>query len=223
MLLSCALSLDGHIDDTSEERLLLSDAADFDRVDELRAGSDAILVGAGTVRRDDPRLLVRDEARRRRRTARGLPEHPAKVVLTTGGELDPDRRFFTHGTSEKLVYTVHAAASRLRVRLAERATVIDTGERLDLPAVLEDLHDRGVRRLMVEGGGHTHTAFLTAGLVDELRLTIAPFFVGAAEAPRFVHPGDFPYGAARPLRLADVSRLGDLVLLTYRAPEDDDG
>ncbi|MQA93883.1 MAG: deaminase [Streptosporangiales bacterium] len=221
VLLSCALSLDGHIDDTGEERLLLSDEADFDRVDEVRAGSDAILVGAGTVRRDDPRLLVRDETRRRERTARGLPEHPVKVVLTAAGDLDPDRRFFTLGHGEKLVYTTDATAPDLRARLGDAATVVGLGTRIDLPTMLADLHGRGVRRLMVEGGGHTHTAFLTAGLVDELRLVIAPFLVGESEAPRFVYPGDFPYGPDRPLRLTGVTRLGHLVLLTYRTPEDD--
>jgi len=59
VLLSCAMSIDGHIDDNGPERLLLSNAEDFDRVDEVRASCDAIMVGAGTVRRDNPRLLIR--------------------------------------------------------------------------------------------------------------------------------------------------------------------
>ena len=89
VLLSCAMSIDGYIHDASETRLLLSNDADFDRVDAERAGCDAILVGAHTVRQDNPRLLVRSADRRAERTARGLPPSPVKVTLTAHGELDP--------------------------------------------------------------------------------------------------------------------------------------
>lgn len=71
VLLSAAVSLDGHLDDASPERLLLSNAADFDRVDEERAAADAILVGGNTLRTDNPRLLVNDPARRAARVAAG--------------------------------------------------------------------------------------------------------------------------------------------------------
>ena len=90
VVLSCSTSIDGCLDDQSAERLLLSNADDFDRVDALRATCDAILVGARTVRRDNPRLLVRCPDRRAARLARGLPESPAKVTLTGRGCLDPD-------------------------------------------------------------------------------------------------------------------------------------
>ncbi|GAA0335636.1 hypothetical protein GCM10010151_26670 [Actinoallomurus spadix] len=73
VLLSVATSIDGYIDDTSPERLLLSNEADFDRFDQVRAESDAILIGATTLRRDNPRLLVNSAARRDEREARGLP------------------------------------------------------------------------------------------------------------------------------------------------------
>ena len=91
VLLSCAISADGYLDDARPQRLILSGPADLDRVDDVRAGCDAILVGAGTVRRDDPRLLIRDPRRRARRAARGLPEHPARVTLTGTGDLEPRR------------------------------------------------------------------------------------------------------------------------------------
>src|SRR6266516_1691042 len=97
VLLSCAMSVDGYIDDTSADRLLLSNAEDFDRVDAVRADSDAVLVGAGTLRRDNPRLLVDSERRRATRVARGLPEHPMKVTVTGTGDLDPALRFWHHG------------------------------------------------------------------------------------------------------------------------------
>ena len=94
VLLSVAMSVDGCIDDATDARLILSNDADLDRVDEVRAGSDAILVGAGTIRRDNPALLVRSAARRSGRVARGLPASPARVTLTARGDLDPAARFF---------------------------------------------------------------------------------------------------------------------------------
>ncbi|HEY6480655.1 MAG TPA: dihydrofolate reductase family protein, partial [Streptosporangiaceae bacterium] len=108
VLLSAAVSADGYIDDAAPDRLVLSDADDLDRVDEVRAGVDAILVGAGTIRADNPRLLVRSAARRAARTAAGRPASPARVTLTSRGGLDPAARFFTAEAG-----TVVEAASRL--------------------------------------------------------------------------------------------------------------
>jgi len=84
VLLSCATSADGYLDDATSQRLILSGPADLDRVDELRAGCDAILVGARTVRTDNPRLLIRDPRRSARRAARGLPAHPARPQHPAG-------------------------------------------------------------------------------------------------------------------------------------------
>ena len=77
-LLSCGMSIDGYIDTATDERLMLSNDADLDRVDAVRADSDAILVGATTLRNDNPRLLVRAPSRRAARIARGLPPTPIR-------------------------------------------------------------------------------------------------------------------------------------------------
>ena len=214
-LLSCGMSLDGYLAGASEQRLLLSNPADLDRVDAVRAGCDAILVGAATVRKDNPRLVVRGRARRDGRVARGLPASPTKVTLTAGASLDPCARFFSAGDSDKLVYCVSAAVDRARERLGSVATVIDAGQPLDLRRLSEDLHARGVRRLMVEGGGTVHTQFLTADLADELHLVVAPFFVGDSRARRFVGDGRFPWHPDRRATLAEVRRIDDVVLLRY--------
>jgi len=81
-LLSCSISMDGYLDSASAGRLRLSNADDFDRVDSERSACDAILVGAGTIRTDDPRLLVRSPERRAARVARGCPPSPTKVTVT---------------------------------------------------------------------------------------------------------------------------------------------
>ncbi|MBL7501777.1 dihydrofolate reductase family protein [Frankia sp. CNm7] len=209
------MSIDGYIDDASAERLRLSNEADFDRVDAVRATCDAILVGAATIRRDDPRLLVRSQRRREARVGRGLPPSPLKVTVSGGGDLDPAAQFFTAGDVEKIVYSATGALGKARERLGDAASVVDAGEPLSFPRALADLAARGVGRLMVEGGGGIHTAFLTAGLADELQLVVAPFFVGDAAAPRFVADGAFPWTPRRPARLVEVRQLEDVVLLRY--------
>lgn len=213
VLLSCAMSVDGYIDDATPERLLLSNAADFDRVDGERAASDAIVVGANTIRRENPRLLVRSPLRRRDRVAAGRSASPAKVTLTASGDLDPDANFFADDTLT-LVYCPASVQVALRERLGDRATVVGIGTSLEV--VLKDLASRGIRRLMVEGGQSVLTGFLTSGLVDELQLAIAPFFVGDREAPRFVGTGRFAWTPDHTMRLAGVTSLGDVALLRYR-------
>jgi 5-amino-6-(5-phosphoribosylamino)uracil reductase len=216
-LLSCGMSIDGYLDDAEAARLRLSNAADFDRVDAERARCDAILVGAATVRSDDPRLLVRSAARRAERVARGLPASPAKVTLTRRGDLAPTAAFFTVGDSDKIVYCPTPVAGDLRTRLGAAATVVDIGSAgdVDVAGVLEDLSARGVDRVMVEGGGCILTQFLTAGLADELHLVVAPLFVGDSRAPRLVGNGRFPWNAQSRALLAGVQQIGDVVLLRY--------
>jgi 5-amino-6-(5-phosphoribosylamino)uracil reductase len=215
VLLSCAMSLDGYLDDTTDERLVLSNAEDLDRVDAMRAQCDAILVGANTIRRDNPGLMVRAPWRREQRTSIGLPPLPTKVAVVGHGDVDPDARFFTTGDTDKIVYCATATACRTRDRLGGRATVVDGGEPVDLGLALDDLAARGVRRLLVEGGSTIHTLFLTAGLADELHLVIAPFFVGDGRAPRFVGDGRFPWHPGRRATMAEVRQMDDVVLLRY--------
>lgn len=219
VLLSVATSVDGYIDDTGPQRLVLSGQADLDRVDQVRAECDAILVGATTLRRDDPRLIVHSPERRAERVARGRPPYPLKVTVTAGGDLDAGLRFWHHG-GEKLVYCPDSVAPKLRERLGDLAEVAGLGTDLDIGAMLADLHRRGVGRLMVEGGGAVHTQFLTAGLADEIHLAVAPFFVGDPAAPRFVNPGVFPNGPGKRMTLAEVRTVGDVALLRYLAREE---
>ncbi|MGH3974611.1 MAG: RibD family protein [Pseudonocardiaceae bacterium] len=217
VLLSVATSIDGYIDDMSDARLMLSNEEDFDRVDEVRAGVDAILIGANTIRRDNPSLLVRSSQRQQERVQRGLAPHPMKVTLTGRGNLDATARFFSSGDIEKIVYTRDSAVPALREALGDVATVVAAGEPIDLSVMLDDLGERKVERLMIEGGGTVHTQFLAAGFVDEIHLVIAPFFIGDSDAPRFVYPGRFPRNPEHPMTLVEARQIGNVVLLRYRA------
>ncbi|MEU2722751.1 RibD family protein [Streptomyces smyrnaeus] len=219
--LSVATSIDGHIDDTSATRLLLSNADDFDRVDQVRADSDAILIGAGTMRADNPRLLVNSEERRAKRVAAGKPEYPLKVTVSASGDIDPDLKFWHHG-GEKIAYTTDDGAEKLRERLARLADVVSTGPELDFGKILDDLGMRGIERLMVEGGGQVHTAFLSQGLADEIHMAVAPLVVGEADAPSFLNPATYPGGSTRRMKLAEARTIGDVVLLRYLPKEASD-
>ncbi|WP_214467745.1 RibD family protein [Microbacterium flavescens] len=221
--LSCAMSIDGYLDSETPQRLAMSNAEDFDRVDELRAASDAIMVGASTVRRDDCRLLVRSEERQRERLAAGLTASPVKVTVTASGELSAESSFFAAGDVEKIVYCPRAEGERITRTLGEAATVVVLGEEVRMRDVTADLADRGIGRLMVEGGGRLHTQFLVEDVADELQLVIAPFFVGESLAPRFVGAGEFPWTARRRARLVETRQIADVVLLRYALSERFDG
>ncbi|MEV0224623.1 dihydrofolate reductase family protein [Streptomyces sp. NPDC050704] len=216
VLLSAAVSLDGCLDDTGPDRLLLSGPADFDRVDEVRAESDAILVGAGTLRADNPRLLVNSAERRAARVAAGRPAYPLKVTVSGSGDLDPAANFWSTG-GEKIVYTSDKGARRAAEALHGLGVdVVPVGPELDWRAVLAHLHDvRGVRRLMVEGGGRVHTQLLRQGLADELQLALAPLVVGQPDAPRLFGPGGYPGGPRNRMRLVETRPVGDVVLMRY--------
>ena len=225
VLLSCATSADGYLDDARPPRLILSGPADLDRVDDVRAGCDAIMVGAQTVRKDDPRLLIRDPRRRARRAARGLPEHPARITLTATGDLDPRARFFAPGAL-RLVYCATPALARARARLGETAVIIDAGDPLSLDFLLTDWAERALLRVLVEGGARVLGQFLAASLADELQLAVAPFFVAEPAAPRLNLPRpdlprpnlpgpNLPRSLADPMTLAEVRRVGEMAVLRY--------
>jgi len=193
-VVSCAISVDGCLDDCSPRRLILSGPQDLDEVDELRASVDAILVGAGTIRADNPRLLVRSPDRVAARTARGLTEQPLRVTMTRRGALDAAARFFT-GPGESVVYQ---------------------GDDLTLEAVLLSLAQRSIASVLIEGGSAILASALACGLADELRLAVAPFFVGEPLAPRFGVPGSYPHTSASPMRLESVRQVGAVAVLHYR-------
>ena len=226
VVLSCAISADGYLDDASGERLILSGPDDLDEVDALRAGADAIFVGAGTIRADNPRLLIRSPARSTDRVSAGRPPHPLRVTLTGSGDLDPGARFFTGPGERPLVFCADPALAAAKARLGEVAEVVGAGDPPSLARVLDHLYSRlsaGSARprwpepsVLIEGGSQILRDALTGDLADELRLAVAPFFVGDPRAPRFGLPGTYPQSPARPMRLESVRRVGEVAVLHYK-------
>jgi 5-amino-6-(5-phosphoribosylamino)uracil reductase len=212
VLLSAAISIDGRINDTTPGCLSISNAADLDRVDDVRASSDAIMIGAETMRSDNPRMRVKSPDRIARRQAEGRPEQLVKVTVTHSGHLDPALRWFHHGT-ERIVHTVDSVAEELGARLGDVAEVVSLGPTIRFAPLLDDLGSRGIGQLMVEGGQRTHTTFLEEGLADELHLAVGPLMLGAG--PSLLESDSLPWPAESRMHLAGVTQIGDTVLLRY--------
>ena len=214
VIVSAAVSVDGFIDDASSERLVLSCGEDWDEVRLLRAECDAILVGASTLRNDNPALVTRSEELRRMRVNRGLPVDPVKVTVTGTGNLDPDLRFFSEGDGRKIVI---AGADADTVRLSRLApwAAIKRMDTVTARGIVNYLERKGISTLLVEGGSRVLTMFFTEDAVDEVRLAVAPFFVGDREAPRLVGSGTFPFNVSRRMRLSDVRMVGDMAVMHY--------
>jgi 5-amino-6-(5-phosphoribosylamino)uracil reductase len=184
---------------------------------EVVGGAAAASVGGGgTLRADNPRLLVRAPARIAARAAAGKPPHPLRVTLTATGDLDPAAPFFT-GPGAPLVYCARAAVPAAEKTLKDKAVVIDAGPELSLAAVLQDLHhERSVETLLIEGGARILRDALAGNLADELRLAIAPFFVADPSAPRFAMPAAYPHTSANPMTLLSLREVGEVAVHRYR-------
>ncbi|MBX2822214.1 MAG: dihydrofolate reductase family protein [Rhodothermaceae bacterium] len=217
-ILSSAISLDGYLNDTSEERLLLSHPKDFERIDSVRAACDGILVGAHTLRVDNPSLQIRSHSLIQQRVEAGNPQHPARITLTSSGTLPPSHTFFDENGSAIFVYCPSNIAINLDQRLKDTpAQIISLDEAEVNPrSLLMDLKKRKIHRLLIEGGEQIATAFLTAGLINELQIAIAPFFVGDSLAPKFVRSGIFHHNKNNRMDLLDTKMVGDMAVLTYK-------
>lgn len=181
---SAALSADGCLDDCSTRRLMLSTPGDWAEVYRLRAASDAILVGAETLRRDDPSLRIKGEQLRRSRLAEGRCADLVKVTLTRSCNLRPDMRFFTQGDTPRIVFTSHEPPAWL-----EGAAEVIRRPQVTAALVVTELEKRGIGQLFLEGGAETLRMFFRAGLVDTFRLAVNPSIrVDDPAAPRLVLP-----------------------------------
>ncbi|WP_276257509.1 2,5-diamino-6-(ribosylamino)-4(3H)-pyrimidinone 5'-phosphate reductase [Haloglomus litoreum] len=214
---NAATSVDGKLSTRRREQVRISGDEDFARVDRLRAEADAVLVGVGTVLADDPSLVRHDEPHRERE--RGTDEPPARVVVDSRGRTPPDAAILDGEPTTYLLASDALSTDRERALAAAGATVLrtestDGSERVDLAAALEALEERGVERLMVEGGGEVIFSLFDAGLVDRLTLYVGSLVLGGRDAPTLADGEGFVESFPA-LSLAAVDRLDDGVVLSY--------
>ena len=217
VVVNVAMSADGKLSTRERRQVKISGKEDFARVDRLKAGCDAVMVGIGTVLADDPSLTVKTPDLKAERLQSGRPEHPVRVVIDSGARTPPDASILVKGDGLRVIAVAERADPARVAVLRTKATIVIAGrDKVDLSRVLDELGRMGIRRLMVEGGGTLIAGLIRAGLVDELYTYVGNIVIGGKDAPTladgdgWVRESDF----AR-LALADVARVDDGVLLHW--------
>jgi riboflavin-specific deaminase-like protein len=212
-----AMSLDGKISTYRRENISLGTEHDRRLMDELRAKSDAVIVGSGTVKHDGFPILIRYDDLVAERIARGWPPHPINVTMSRALDLPSKRPFFQHPETEKMVFTTRSAPVARVKRFSRFAEVVVLpGRTLSPTVVLERLRRRDVDRVMLEGGGEVHFAFAKEGVVDDVYITLTPRLIGGATAPTVLDGKGFLAAEHLELRLVSTKRVGDELYLRYR-------
>lgn len=213
VIINSAMSADGKISSFQRRQVRISGKADMSRVDSLRAKADAIMVGVGTVLADDPGLRVKSEALRKDRIRRGQMENPLRVVADSLARTPPNAQAL--GPDCIIAVSRVAPAERISL-LSRRCEVLICGDdKVDLSELLSILYEKGVRKLMVEGGGNINWAMIRAGLVDEIYVYVGALIIGGSSAPTLVDGDGFASDYPR-LKLISSVLLDDGILLRWR-------
>ncbi|APX98333.1 2,5-diamino-6-(ribosylamino)-4(3H)-pyrimidinone 5'-phosphate reductase [Natronorubrum daqingense] len=221
VVVNAATSADGKLSSRKREQVAISGESDFARMDRLRAESDAIVVGVGTVLADDPHLTVKDEALCERRAKNGRPEQPARIVVDSSGRTPVDAAILDDAAPTYVCVSDDAPVDR-RANLTDHANLVSAGDdRVDLLRAFAGLQEEGLERIMVEGGGELIFSLFECGLVDELRMYVGGTVIGGRDAPTLADGAgfveDFPS-----LALERVERIDDGALLCWTVDEIDD-
>lgn len=217
IFINSAMSADGKISTWQRKQVRISGATDFDRVDQLRATSDAVMVGIGTVLADDPSLTVKSAQRKAERKAKGLKENPIRVVIDSQARTPIDADIFKKGEGQRIVVISSSAPYERVEALMTKARVIISGEsKVDLPDAMEQLHSLGIRRLMIEGGATINWAMLSSGLVDEIYTFVGNIIIGGKASPTLVDGEGFADTSTLPLELISAENIEAGVLLKWK-------
>lgn len=216
-----AMSADGKLSTRERRQIRISGKLDLGRVDRLRAGCDAIMVGIGTVLADDPSLTVKSKEFRKMRLTKGLDENPVRVVVDSAARTPLGASVLNKGPGKRVIGCSKLASPDRLIELRKYAEVIVTGnDEVDLPSLLEALFSMGVRRLMVEGGGTLIWGLFSCRLVDEITCYIGNMVIGGSEAPTLAEgPGFIREEDFARLCLQDITRVDEGVLIRWTVPQ----
>lgn len=215
VLVNAAMSVDGKLSTHERRQVRISGERDFARVDRLRAQSDAVMVGVGTVLADDPSLTVDDPDLVAEREAEDRPPQPARVVADSHARTPPDAAILDDEAESFVLVAEEEPREHLATLEEVGATLVVAGQdRVDLSTALETLEDHGIDSLMVEGGGELIFSLFEDDLVDRLSVYVGPIVIGGREAPTLADGAGFTTDFPE-LDLDTVERLDDGVVLTY--------
>lgn len=217
--INVAATADGKIDTFERRGAEISSARDKERVEQLRAEADAVMVGGRTLHDEDPKLTVKSERLRAERLARGLPPNPAKAGISSRLNLRLDSDFLNAGPAKIFLFTTAQTdeAQLAMLRSCGAEVFVHAGSRVNLNSALETLKIKGVNRLMVEGGATLNFELMQLGLVDELTIYVAPMIFGGGTAPTTAAGSGLVRRAALPLKLVKSEAWEDGgVLLHYQ-------
>ena len=215
VVVNAAMSADGKLSTREREQIAISGPDDFDRVDSLRADSDAVMVGVGTVLADDPSLTVDSATRIEARTDHGDPPQPARIVADSSLRTPLDARVLDDAAETILLVSDAVSQAQISALEDDGVTVVTAGEgRVDPEAAFAQLESMGLDQVMVEGGGELIFSLFEADLVDELSVFVGPVVIGGRDAPTLADGDGFVADFSR-LELQTVERLDDGVLLRY--------
>ena len=223
VVINIAMSADGKISTRERRQVRISGAQDFTRVDRLKAGCDAVMVGIGTVLADDPSLTVKSEECRNYRRKQGWDDHPVRIVVDSTGRIPPDASILHKGVGKRVVAVSRRADATKISLLEKKATVIVAGEdEVDLFALMNELGAMGIHRVMVEGGGTLIAGLIEAGLVNEIYTFIGNIIIGGKDAPTFTDGEGFILESAFPrLTLLEARRIERGILLHWQVENPD--
>jgi 2,5-diamino-6-(ribosylamino)-4(3H)-pyrimidinone 5'-phosphate reductase len=212
VFVNIAASLDGKISDESRKQVRISCEEDLKIVDTLRAESDSIMVGIGTVIADDPRLTVKDASLRKERVKAGKPANPLRVVVDSRCRVPLNSKVLND--EARTLIAVSRIAPEEKVRKVKKVAEVAVfgEERVELPALLEYLYSKGVRRLMVEGGGTLISSLISENLVDEMRIYYGPLFIGGRNSPTVCDGKSF----LKKCIIEKIERIGEGFAVTVR-------
>jgi len=217
--INVAMTADGKIDTFERKGSAISSKRDKERVDELRAAADGILVGGKTLLEEQPKLTVKSEALRESRVQRGLAPNPIKVGVATVADIPLESDFIKVGPARVVIFTTNQTSKEQLARLKSDGveTFVHNELRVNLILMMQTLKKIGVDHLMVEGGGTLNFELIRLGLVDELMIYVAPMIFGGANAPTLADGLGLTRNDAIELKLSNIETHEDGgILLHYK-------
>ena len=198
------MSLDGKIASQSGKQIKISCEEDIKRMYMLRNNSDAVLVGIGTILSDNPKLTVKEKYVKK-------PKQPLRIVLDTNCKT-PISALVVNNVAKTLIAIGQDCNKKFPKNVELIKCKVNGKGFIDLENLIEILKEKGINKLMVEGGGTVIGSFLKSNFVDDMFIYVAPIIIGGKNTPTLVKNIDENIN----LKLVKIKKIGEGILLNYR-------